>query len=296
MPGGRTGGLVAGPLRFARFAYPPNALGYCGGTDAATLLGQASLGAGADTDSAGRPVCSGRRDLAMAELAALARQFAGAWPYLQLIAAAAGRRDPLDAQVVEAYWLGNQLLRRVDAGLFAAHLSQRFELRAGRGFADLATLATLGAVPHHNFHVFAVYPWVGLLREGRDAQEPMRVLNACRIRWGRVVALHRGSASSRASMGSGLAEGFAEVESQPLCWDGYTLHLGRPTVEQAIAAADGAFLDARVQVGDLVALHWDWICEVLDAPRVAALQHYTASLLALTNHALRRPTAAAILD
>jgi hypothetical protein len=131
-----------GPLHFARFAYPPNALGYCGPADSAALLGHASAGESGP------------------DLAALARQFAGAWPYLELIAASSGRPDPLDVAVVEAYWVGNRLLNRVDPRVFAAHLAGRFETRAGRGFADLAALALLGAVPHHNFHVFgSIHGW-----------------------------------------------------------------------------------------------------------------------------------------
>ena len=27
--------------------------------------------------------------------------------------------------------------------------------------------------------------------------------------------------------------------------------------------------------GDLVSLHWDWVCDRLDADRVAALQHWS---------------------
>ena len=36
-----------------------------------------------------------------------------------------------------------------------------------------------GAVPHHCFHVFAVYPWLGLLRTG-VVDEPLRILDQCR--------------------------------------------------------------------------------------------------------------------
>jgi Family of unknown function (DUF6390) len=254
---------TAGPLRFARFAYPPNALGYCGPDDPPALLEHADAGA------------------ATADLANLARQFAGAWPYLQLIAASAGRSDPLDADVVEAYWLGNDLLKRVDAGLFAAHLAERFEARAGRGFADIATLALLGAVPHHNFHVLAVYPWVGLLRAGTAAEEPMRVLNACRIRWGRVLAVDRF---------------LAEVAVQPLTWDGRALRLGSAQVEAVSHAATHGRLTSHVRVGDTVALHWDWICEILTDRHVRALRSYTARILRMTNEALARPVAAAALD
>lgn len=255
--------MIDGPLLFARFAYPPNALGYCGPDDPAALLDHTSAGeAGPD-------------------LAALARQFAGAWPYLELIAACARRPDPLETAVVDAYWVGNRLLDRVDPHLFAAHLADRFAARAGAGTADLATLALLGAVPHHNFHVLAVYPWVGLLRAGRAVEEPLRVLNSCRIRWGRVVGVH---------------DGLAEVRSAPLCWDGHRLDLGPYRIEQVRSATPTGSLTPAVAAGDVVGMHWDWICDVLDARRLRALRAYTARVLRMTNDALRRPVAAAVLD
>lgn len=252
---------MSGALLFARYAYPPNALGYCGPDDPAALLGYASAG----TSDGG--------------LAALARRFAGAWPYLALIAAANGRVDPLDRAVVEAYWLGNRLLERVPAGLFAAHLRDRFADRAGRGWADLAQLAVLGARPHHNFHVFGVYPWVGLLRAG-PVDEPMRVLDSCRIRWGTVLGIH---------------SGLAEVRCQPLRWDGRRLLLGAPATQLATLATAGGSLAPVVAVGDTVSLHWDWVCDVLDDRGLRGLRAYTASQLRLVNDALRRPVAAAVL-
>jgi hypothetical protein len=210
----------------------------------------------------------------------MARQFAGAWPYLELIAGASGRRDPLDTAVVEAYWIGNRLLNGVDGRIFAIHLSERFEARAGRGFDDLATLAILGAVPHHNFHVFAVYPWVGLLRAGPAAEEPLRVLNSCRVRWGRVEAVH---------------SGVAEVSGQELHWDGRALRLGPPRVESVLCAAAEGTLVPVIRPGDVVAMHWDWICDVLTARQLDCLRLYTTRILQMTNEALRRPVAAAVL-
>ena len=47
-----------------------------------------------------------------------------------------------------------------------------------------------GAVPHHCFHVFAVYPWLGLLRAG-VVDEPLRVLDQCRTTPARVVSRRR---------------------------------------------------------------------------------------------------------
>jgi Family of unknown function (DUF6390) len=253
---------VPGPLIFARYAYPPNALGYCGPDDAQALIGHTSAGESGP------------------DLAALARRFAGAWPYLQLIAASAGRADPLDAAVVRAYWLGNRLLRTVDPAVFAAHLVDRFETRAGRGLTDLTTLARLGAVAHHNFHVFAVYPWVGMLRAG-PTSEPLRVLDACRIRWGRVCS---------------VAVGIVEVLSQPLLWNGAVLCLGPARTEHVLCATDQGRLAPTVRPGDMVSMHWDWVCDVLTQAQVSSLRAVTAHTLRMTNEALARPVAAAVLD
>lgn len=253
---------VPGPLLFARYAYPPNALGYCGPDDARALIGHTTA------------VESGP------DLAALARQFAGAWPYLELIAASAGCSDPLNGAVVEAYWLGGPLLRRVDPSVFAAHLAERFEARAGRGICDLKALAMLGAVAHHNFHVFAVYPWVGMLRAGRTA-EPLRVLDACRIRWGRVCA---------------VAAGVAEVSSQPLVWDGVGLRLGSARPEHVLCATGVGRLAPTVCPGDVVAMHWDWVCDVLTPAQARTLRAVTLHTLGMTNEALARPVAATVLD
>ena len=108
---------VSGPTLFARFAYPLNALGYCGTDEHRTLLEYAASGA-VDGD-----------------LRSLARGFDGAWPYLELIAAANGIGDPLDRRVVEAYWIGNDLLQRVPLSLLATSLQARFR---GPGGASVA--------------------------------------------------------------------------------------------------------------------------------------------------------------
>ena len=250
-----------GPVLFARYAYPPNALGYCGPADARELL-----------ERAGDPAPD------LAGLTALARQFDGAWPYLCLIAGANHLADPLARRVVEAYWIGNDLLDRVPGRLLAAHVADRFTPLAGRGGGDLAALAAAGGRAHHNFHVFCVYPWVGMLRAGRVAQ-PLRVLQSCRIRWGTVLSVHNGQ---------------AEVSSPPLLWTGRDLALGPPEVEHVTLDVTGRRA-GTVEVGDTVSLHWDWVCDVLDARRLATLRRYTLGQLTVANRTLRRPTADRVL-
>jgi len=243
----RAGGF--GPLLFARFAHPPNSHGYCGPPGGSTLFE------------------SGNRGFVDADLIRAERSFHGAWTYLALIAEANGIDDPLDHRVVEAYWLGNQLLDRVDSILLSRALGQR-----------LCTGVTVPprARPHHSFHVFFVYPWVGLL--GRKGGQPLRVLNGCRIRPGQVVSA-RGDEVT--------------VRSRPLCWDGHRLGFGAVRVETVRAANGGRGFVTDLSPGDLVALHWDWVCDRLSRRQLHNLATYTERTLRMVNERVRRarPTA-----
>jgi len=253
---------ASGPTLFARFAYPPNALGYCGPDEHRTLLEYAAAGT-SDND-----------------LRSLARGFEGAWPYLELIAAANGVRDPLDRRVVEAYWIGNDLLAHVPISLLATSLEARFRGPAGRGWSYLSEVITAAPLPQHGFHVFAVYPWVGLLR-GANGGEPLHVLDRCRIRWGRVKEV----SSDRAT-----------VCARPLRWDGRVLALGPPAIETAFIARDGYALPRPLQPGDDVALHWEWVCDRLSPRQLASLRAVTASHLDLVNHRLLHSPPRAVLE
>jgi hypothetical protein len=243
--------MTAGALLFARYAYPPNALGYCGADENRTLLEYGDAG------------------VADGGLVQLARSFEGAWPYLELIAGANGIEDPLDHTVVEAYWVGNALLERIDENTLGSHLEERFRRRAGRAWELLTTAIPDGGVPHHDFHVFGVYPWVGLLRAG-DAAEPLRVLESCRVTPGLV----RSVAGDRAT-----------VDARPLVWDGRSLRLGAPTLRHVSWRRDGLGFLRELQSGDWVSLHWDWICDRLTQRQVGSLQRYTGRMLALANRA-----------
>lgn len=243
--------MSAGALLFARYAYPPNALGYCGADENRTLL---EYGEAGESDGG---------------LVQLARSFEGAWPYLELIAGANGIDDPLDPRVVEAYWVGSPLLDRVDGGSLASHLDERFRKRAGRTWDLLATGIPDGGVPHHDFHVFGVYPWVGLLRSG-DATEPLRVLESCRITPGRVLAVEGEEAT---------------VLAEPLLWDGRRLRLGPAAERRAAWRRDGLGFLPDLRPGDWVSLHWDWVCDRLRPGQATTLTRYTRQMLALANRA-----------
>lgn len=236
--------MTSGPALFARFAYPPNSRHLCGPDDPAALL--EAIG-----DVAGE-----------AEIRARAAGFAGAWPYLQLIAGALGLADPLDVRVVTAYWIGGPDLARVPPGLLARDLGDRFGLSAD------AVLA--GGRPHHNLHVFAVYPFAGLLR-GDTTGEPLRVLDQCRIRPGVVAQVD--------------AE-MAWVVSDRLVWDGNKLST-EPTEQKVRWRQNGYALTAPPTVGTHVALHWDWVSAPITALHRWWINEETRRHLAIANQSLR---------
>jgi hypothetical protein len=213
-------------------------------------------------------------------LRAMARQFLGAWPYLQLIAAATGVPDPLDRRVVEAYWIGSPRLDRVGTRATGNSMEERFRRLTGPGFGALSGGVLAGGVPHHSFAVFCVYPYTGLLTDGRKAPHALTVLDRCRIRWGRVVA---------------VAGDRVVVDSRPLTWDGRTLALGPPRAETAVRSVDGVGMVGPLAPGDWVSLHWEWVCDRLSAPQVARLRRYTERHLGIVNDATAGSAVPAIL-
>ncbi|MGW1020544.1 DUF6390 family protein, partial [Streptomyces niveus] len=103
------------------------------------------------------------------------------------------------------------------------------------------------ALAHHSFQVFDVYPWAGLLRSsGRPTA--LSVLDRCRIRTGVVHS---------------VAGESAMVESRPLTWTGTALIPGPPRQESVRWSTGGRSLIPGLAPGDLVALHWDWVCDVI---------------------------------
>jgi Family of unknown function (DUF6390) len=236
--------LPSGYRLFARYAFPPNELGYCGPTDPAVMPG--------DNPAA---------------LASHAREFDGAWPYLQSIAEAAGA-DPLDAEVVRSYWVGGPPLDRVDPIVLLARLRVAFQGQVTGGLDTVAPAGTTaGAVlAHHSFHVFVVYPWIRFL--DRDPTTALNVLQNCRIRWGTVAAV----------------EGeHVILESCPLALDDGRLTLGEPAAEQVRWNREGKSLTNLPTAGDTVSAHWDWVCDTLTLDETTALADATRATLDLVN-------------
>ena len=239
---------TSGLLAFIRYAFMPNHLGYCGGDDNDVLFEHA---------------VAGRAERGLAPLLA---KFTGAVPYLRTIAAANGIADPFDRRVVDAYWLGNDLLNGVEASALSRSLEERFGRQlTGRLREEVLRKPPEGARPHHLFHVLDVY------RRLEAKEIGMAAMESCRVSWGRVSAVEPAA---------------LEVERQPLVEREGKLALGPVTTERVLRTLSGQGFTDDVAVGDWVSIHWGWACEVLDRPRLAGLRHWSDHHLTLANQTL----------
>jgi hypothetical protein len=256
---------MSGAWLFARYAYAPNKLGYCGPPESATLAT-----AGVDEARAAEVV-----------VRAAARRFSGAWHYLEVLAKLTGIDDPLDARIVESYWLGGGVNETISSTEFGEELLARIAPEAAHYWAHLTPELIPEAAGDHGFHVLGVYPWSRMLGKfgacatppppGATPAHPLHVLDRCRIRWGTVLSRE----------GEEIV-----VASRHLVWDGTALDLSEPAEEKVAVAVDGLSFLPDVAPGDQVALHWEWLCDRLSTEQVTRLEASTRDQLAKTNHRL----------
>ncbi len=239
---------VDGTGRFIRYAFMPNRLHYCGGDNNSVIFDYAVEG------------------VREPPLEAMLRKFTGAMPYLSLIARSNGITDPFDERVVEAYWLGNDLLTGVEVRQLHDALRERFGKQLqGKTREWLLAKAPAGARPHHNFHVFDVHSRVG------ELEHSLETMDQCRISWGKVVT----------EEGSELV-----VERQPLVLAEGKLVLGPLVKERAVRQVDGRGFADSASAGDWVSLHWGWVCEVITPVQQRNLARYTDDHIRLANETM----------
>ncbi|MEE6139370.1 DUF6390 family protein [Mycobacterium sp. 050128] len=242
---------IRGAEMFARYAYAPNALGYCGPPLGATL-----------------------RDGSVDDVRRAATKFSGAWPYLRVLSALTGIADPLDHRLVESYWLGGGIGAGIDPRDFFDALLAIIGPQAGHYWSHLTSELAREAAGNHCFHVFGVYPWTRFLGGGGrkiNAEHPIGVLDNCRITWGTVVS----------RTGDDV-----EVRCRRLVCDGQVLTLGEPSVRLLDIWADGYSAVPDVAAGDEVAVHWGRLCGRLDPRQVRALAESTDRQLRVTSQRL----------
>lgn len=194
------------------------------------------------------------RDNAEAVNTAISK-FEGLFPYLDAIAKKSGKQFT-DYEVVEAYWLGNALLKDFsddDITDIITHLSRR-GLPTTISDALKADLPS-GMPPHHSFHVY----YVGVGRTTGHVEHTLQNMDNCRIVPGRVADV--------------IDSQHLAVRVRPLRYDGKRLVLGDEETRTAV------YMPAMlpdIKKGDTVALHWGFACLKLDATQQENVEKYDA--------------------
>ena len=231
----------------ARFSIATNRLEFCGPRDAAPTLYRA-ITRGSDLEAA--------RDSL--------RRFEALYPYLEAIGAKHAL-DPFDARVVEAYWVGNELLDAFERSDFLSILEALTRRGLPRSTADrLREHLPDRPIPHHVFHV----SYVGVGEVTGHVETTLANMEHCRTGWGRVVS--RG--------GNSLV-----LDRSTLGVSSGRLTLGGPV--RSVLAYDPAILP-DVSEGSVVALHWNHPAVQLSSAQVSALERYTERSLAAANQSL----------
>ncbi len=241
-----------GILRCTRYAFGPNRLHYCG-PDA-----NAEIAAYLENDT----VDPGLRKLLGA--------FQTMFPYLRLIAQANGIGDPFDERVVEAYWIGNDLLENVGKQRLYRHLAEGLDLKKKldpRSFEKISDKIGQGALPHHCFHVLDIWKRTG----NTESEHTLESMDSCRISWGKVLEV------------DGPA---IWIETEPLTLLGGKLALGTPMRRKIVRSLEALSDIEQLKPGEYVTVHWGVPCEVVSEAQVAQLRKYTLQHLVLANQTL----------
>jgi hypothetical protein len=238
-----------GLLTCARYAFSPNYFQYCGPDENKELGGYLSASA---------------QDKGLAEMLG---KFGTLHSYLKTIAVANKLQDPFDPRVVEAYWLGNDLLSKVDPQLVYEELTlgQKLTKRLSTNSMKwVLPKINQGARLHHSFHVFNVFMQTG----HPTVEHTVETMDQCRIGWGKVIA----------AGGNKL-----EVDSQRIKYRDGKLYI-EPNVIREIKGV-GA-IAGKIKVNDMVSYHWGWLCDKITTRQAQNLAKYTQFHLELANETI----------
>lgn len=231
-----------GLLLCARYSIAPNFFGYCGPDKNLSLIDHL------------------KEEVADKEVSSILSEFETLYQYLIFIATENKIPDPFDRNVVEAYWVGNSLLRKASKVDYMALLDEKLSLERKTGMKKFHLLKkkvlSNQFFPHHSFHVFNIFK-----RTGYDpSNHILATMDACRISFGKIKKI---SAKS------------VQVEYRPLTLTNNKLELGKMALRELILDYKGKSFLRNLKVGDAVSFHWGFVCDVLTGQQVNNLHFYT---------------------
>jgi hypothetical protein len=193
------------------------------------------------------------------EIKKILKEFKGAYPYYQLIAASNKIKNPLDYKVVEAYWVGNSLLEKVKVSDFKKMILRDF-VKLGKVSEKKANNLLKKALAYHSFHVLYLGSVTGRTNLTGKA------LDLCRPSWGKVIKIN----SDKKSL---------LVQYKPLKI-GKKIILGKPSPKEIKWNKN---ILSSIKTGEWVSIHWNTAIEKLTSGRVKNIEKYTKKTLEALN-------------
>lgn len=238
-----------GSLLCARYAFMPNKLRYCGG-DKNSLLYQYTS--------------SFYQDPGLNELL---EEFETLYPYLKLIAYKNKIINPFDERVVEAYWIGNGLLKNIQAKDLFSHIVdvQKLKKKLKPDILDkVIGILPSGAFPHHSFHVINIPKRTGYY----PVNHTIETMDKCRIGWGKVIMVKKFKLR--------VLTRLLEIKNNKIGW-------GEAIEKEYIWQLGNKGFIKNIKKGDWVSLHWDFVCDRISKIQLQNLKYYTQLSINLAN-------------
>lgn len=245
-----------GVLLCAQYAVSPNFFGYCG-PDKSLSVRQHLASSASDE-----------------ELTSLLTEFETLYPYLKLIARANKVDELFNPQVVEAYWIGNDLLKNSTKDEYYSFMKELLHIEKKVDVIQLQQLRQSLSrkrfvYPHHSFHVCNIFRMYG----SRVTPEIAHTINECRISSGIVLGL-------------GNKESTVFIKTDSIREVNGTVILIPDTREVSLEFIPEHRKKMYVK-GVLVSVHWGYICDIITSKQTKNLSFYTKYALEFYRQSLK---------
>ncbi len=251
----------------ARFSYITNSLGFCGPDKASELF----------LEHIKNKINNKTKDTKK-EVESSLKRFEGLLPYLSTIAKKTGK-DFLDYDVVEAYWLGNELLEKFNDDDIKK-IIKKLMLRGLPSSIGNELIKNLpaGFLPHHDFNVF----YVGVGRTTGSVETTLQNMDNCRISWGRIIEVSKCEliVSTQTLKRNRDKENKINTEEN-VRQNAGKFFLGEEETKNVVYLPE---MLPEVKKEDYVALHWGFAPLILERYQLDNLKKYSKRILDVMNN------------
>lgn len=237
---------MSGPKIAALYGLIPNRLGFCGPRQ--EILKEFLVG-----------------KLGIVDVIPVLEKFEAAYSYYELIAQKNKiKTGPFNKKVVEAYWIGNELLEKVTADDLRQLIIKKFTkpgLLSKKEAEVKAKSIPKNSKPHHSFHVLILGSITGRV----DLSGDTKLKDTCRINWGRTIKI----------LNAKKQKAKITVQCHSLVGE-KIIKLGKAVKKEVIWDKE---ILPLLKVGDWISLHWNHAIQILREEDLINLHKYTQNTL-----------------